>query len=139
MQSKISRYKRNAVVTVAVSGATSKSVIMFGEIGSPGVIVLNQATRLAEAVARQGGPTIFSRRNKTRVIRTDGAKTQVFRVKLADIMQGDLSTNILLKPGDIVVVPPNAFAVVGYALQTLLFPFQQVTGAVSAAALVTSF
>ena len=40
--------------------------------------------------------------------------------------------------GDIVVVPPNAIARVGFALQTLLFPFQQVFSAGSGALLISN-
>lgn len=130
IQSRISRYKRNAVVTVSVTTAASKTVTMFGEMGTRGgVIVLTQATRIAEAVGLQGGTSIFARRNKTRIIRSDGVKTQVITVRLADIQGGDLSTNVLLKPGDIVVVPPNFLALVGYTFQLILFPFAPLTGA----------
>ena len=50
---------------------------------------------------------------------------------------GDQSTNYLLQDGDIIVVPPNAFARVGFVLQTLLFPFQQIFSAGLGAATVS--
>jgi ribosomal protein L16 Arg81 hydroxylase len=52
----------------------------------------------------------------------------VHRVDLKAIRKGDLGTNLLLEPGDIVYVPPTVLARIGYAMQQLLFPFQPVMG-----------
>ena len=41
---------------------------------------------------------------------------------LAMIEHGDLSKNVLLKPGDIVYVPPTPLAKLGLEIQELLFP-----------------
>jgi len=41
---------------------------------------------------------------------------------MAMVKTGDLSHNILLKPDDVIYVPPNPFAAVGLALQEMLFP-----------------
>jgi polysaccharide export outer membrane protein len=126
IQKRIGQYKRNASVTVSLAAVASPTVTMLGEVGRPGVFALSRATRIAEAIGLQGGPTIFASKGGIRVIRTDGITTEVLDVDLSAIEQGDLRTNILLEQGDIVVVPANAFAKVGYILQTLLFPFQPV-------------
>ena len=48
----------------------------------------------------------------------------------AMIETGDMSRNILLKPDDVIFVPPNPFAAVGLALQNVLFPVRPVLEAV---------
>jgi hypothetical protein len=58
-----------------------------------------------------------------RVIRVVDGKTQVLLADIGAIMRGDLTTNVMLQKGDIIVVPPNALAVVGYAIQNVVFPF----------------
>lgn len=134
IQERISKYKRNASVTVSLAAVASPTVTIFGQVNSPGVFPLSRATRVAEAIGLQGGTTIFASKGGIRVIRTDGSKTQVLDVDLAAIQNGDLRTNILLEQGDIVVVPANAFAKIGFILQTLLFPFQPVVNTASGVA-----
>nr|MDJ0849623.1 hypothetical protein [Myxococcota bacterium] len=75
-----------------------------------------------------GGETIFASTSKVRVVRTDAAESAIFLVDLNAIRAGDLSTNIALRSGDIVYVPPNPFAKVGYAMNALLFPLQPFFG-----------
>lgn len=122
----IGRYKRDASVTVTVIAAESDTISMFGEVLSPGTFPILHDIRVAEAIAQLGGMTNFASKRYVRVIRTDNKKTTVHRVNLADILDGDLSTNIQLLSGDIIVVPPTTLAKVGYFMQQLLFPFQPV-------------
>jgi polysaccharide export outer membrane protein len=138
IRDKISRYKRDAVVTVSVTVSRSSTITIFGQVGSPGSVVLARETRLAEAIGSVGGPNLFASKGRVRVVRhgrSNGA--EVLTANLRNIEYGDQSTNIVLQDGDIVVVPANALAKVGFALQTLLFPFQQVLSAGSGALLVS--
>jgi polysaccharide export outer membrane protein len=137
VRKKIARFKRDAVVTVSVSESRSSTITIFGQVASPGSMILDRETRLAEAIGTVGGTNIFASRGRVRVIRTTPGETTVLRVNLRHIQYGDQSTNFMLKDGDIIVVPPNAIARVGFALQTLLFPFQQVLSAGSAALIVS--
>ena len=68
-------------------------------------------------------PTIFASEGGVRVIRVVRQQTQVIRADIGAIKRGDLSTNVMLRKGDIVVVPPNFLARIGYAIQLVLFPF----------------
>ena len=87
-----------------------------------------------------GGTRPFASQNRIRIVRTNGAETKVFRVRLKDIARGDLSTNIVVEEGDLIVVPPTVLARIGYAFQMVFFPFQPIlqgagsVGAVAAGA-----
>jgi polysaccharide export outer membrane protein len=137
VRKKIARFKRDAVVTVSVSESRSSTITIFGQVASPGGMVLDRETRLAEAIGSRGGTNIFASRGRIRVIRTTPTEATVLRVNLRDIQYGDQTTNFMLRDGDIIVVPPNALARVGFALQTLFFPFQPVLSAGSAALIVS--
>jgi len=128
IEERIARYKRDAKVTVALAAAQSTGIVVLGEVGHQGSFPLVKQTRAAEAIAMVGGTTAFSSDRRIRVIRTTDRVTRILRVNLVAIQSGDLSTNLLLEPGDIVYVPPTLWARFGYALNTLLFPFQPIMG-----------
>jgi|WetSurMetagenome_2_1015567.scaffolds.fasta_scaffold07890_2 protein involved in polysaccharide export with SLBB domain len=63
----------------------------------------------------------------------DGADAEVITINMMNMVaSGDLSVNVLLRPGDVVYVPPNPLAAVGLALQQVLFPILPAMEAVSA-------
>jgi polysaccharide export outer membrane protein len=137
IRDRISRFKRDAVVTVLVRESRSSTITIFGEVRSPGSVVLDREMRLAEAIGTAGGTNLYASKGRVRVLRSNPAETRVMWVNLRAIEYGDQSTNLMLQDGDIIVVPPNALARVGFALQTLLFPFQQILSAGSGALLVS--
>jgi polysaccharide export outer membrane protein len=129
VQERIARFKREPVVTVTVARAISSAVTVLGEVLAPNTFPLEKDTRVAEAVGRVGGTTMFAARSRIRVVRqeTTGA-TQVFPVDLDDITNGDLSSNVILRAGDIVYIPPTYAAQVGYWIAGILYPFNQLLG-----------
>jgi polysaccharide export outer membrane protein len=137
IQQEISRFKRDAAVNVMVIDAPSQFVTIYGEVARPGTYALATETRVTEAIGQVGGTRLFASLNNIRVIRTNGVDTEVIGVRLGDIQKGDLSTNLVIREGDLIVVPPTALARVGYVIQMIFFPFQPVVstlGAVGGAA-----
>ena len=128
IQSRISRYKRDASVTVALAVSRSTEITVLGEVFNPSVFPLERETRVIEAIGAVGGLTNFAKRKEIRVIRSGDSSTDVYFVNVEAIRNGDLSTNIFLEGGDIVYAPPTGTATVGYAISSLLFPFQQLLG-----------
>lgn len=132
IQRRIAKFKRGAVVTVKLTAAQSSSVTVIGEVRRPGAFPLAKQLRVAEALGLVGGPTIFANDDAVRVVRP-GTPTEVIMVDLDEIRAGDLSTNVQLYGGDIVYVPPNVWARVGYVMQAVFFPFQPLLGVAQAA------
>ena len=128
IQRRVARFKRDAHVTVSVAASESLAVTVLGEVRMPGTFPLTSETRVSQAVGLRGGTTMFGSKNKVRLIRTNGESTQMFIINLASIENGDLSSNMVMRGGDMLVVPPNVLARIGYAMQMLLFPFQPVLG-----------
>jgi len=128
IQRRISRFKRDANVTVSVEAARSNVVSIYGEVRSMGLLALTTQTRVSEAIASRGGETFLAWKKRIRVIRNRGGDTEIFKVDLGAIQDGDLTTNMLLEGGDIIVIPATPIGRFGYFLQQILFPYQQVLG-----------
>ncbi len=128
IEERIARFKRDPHVTVALTEAASTDIVILGEVGRQASFPLVKETRIVEAIGMVGGTTAFSSDSRIRVIRTVNGVTRVMRVNLQAIRKGDLSTNLMLEPGDFVYVPPTLWARFGYFMNTLLFPFQPVMG-----------
>jgi polysaccharide export outer membrane protein len=128
VERRISRFKRDASVTVSLVTAQSNSISVLGEVRTPQSFALFKDTRVAEAIAHVGGPVFTGSTRYVRVVRSGGGETVVYRVNLNAIQSGDLRTNILLAEGDIVYVPPTFWARIGYVVQAVLFPFNPLLG-----------
>lgn len=128
IEERIARFKRDADVTVSLEASLSTEITVLGEVGRPSTFPLSRETRIIEAIGLVGGPGRFAAKSRVRVIRPQGASTQVYSISLNAIEDGDLSQNMLLQPGDIVVVPPTVMASIGYKLSEIFFPFGQIFG-----------
>jgi polysaccharide export outer membrane protein len=134
IEEQISRYKRGARVSVALSDAQSNAVTVLGEVRSPRSFPLAKLTRVTEALGRVGGPTWLANTRGIRVVRPTPTGAEVLPVSFAAIRNGDLSTNLALEDGDIIYVPPTLLARIGYAIRSVLFPFEPLLGVANSAA-----
>lgn len=128
IESRIARFKRGALVTVALANAESAQITVLGEVRGPTTFPLTRQIRVSEAIGTVGGPTLFANDDDVRVVRP-GNPPEVIEVDLQAIRSGDLSTNVQLYGGDIVYVPPTALVKVGYVIQQILFPFTPIFSA----------
>ncbi len=123
IENRIGRYKRGAVVTVALASAQSSLVTVLGEVKNPSSFPLTRQMRVSEAIGTVGDVTLFANSDDIVVVRSLPS-TEVIDVDIDAIRSGDLSTNVQLYGGDIVYVPPTVLAQIGYAINMVLFPFQ---------------
>lgn len=128
IEERIARFKRDATVNVALAQSLSTQVTVLGEVFSPRTFPLERETRVIEALGRVGGPTIFAAKSRIRVIRFIEGETRVMEVDLDDISEGDLSTNLTLQGGDLVMVPPSVSTSIGNAIRVIFYPLQQILG-----------
>ena len=98
-------------VSVQVKEINSYHIYAVGEVGKPGKIVLKSFTSVLQGISYAGGFTLFASRNNVHVLRNvkngQGETKQVMiPVPYQDIVQGkNLEANIILKAGDVIVVP----------------------------------
>jgi polysaccharide export outer membrane protein len=103
---KLKEYVAAPNVTVTVIRIMSQSVSVVGQVARPGTYMLGAPTSVIEILARAGGPTEYAKTKDIKVLRKEGNQTLQFLVNYKDIMKGkNLEQNIILKKGDVVLVP----------------------------------
>jgi len=96
----------NPNVSVIVTQANSQKVYVSGEVRTPGVYPLRGETTLLQVIPMAGGFTEWSDQKKVLIIRKEGGKDKRIVVNYKKIVSGeDMSYNIILEPGDTIIVP----------------------------------
>ena len=113
MEQVLARYVQRPVVTVIVTsfgGPYSQQVRVIGEATKPQALPYRENMTLLDVMIAVGGITDFAAGNRASILRTEGGKTRQFGVLLNDLMRGgDLSANVEMRPGDVLVIPQSYF------------------------------
>jgi polysaccharide export outer membrane protein len=100
--------KVNVVVMVAASVFSQVKVI--GQVKTPQALPYRDGMRVLDAVLAVGGLGQFAAGNRAHIVRTENGKQTEIKVKLESLVNsGDMKQNLLLKPGDVLVVPETRF------------------------------
>ena len=108
---KLVEFMSTPTVSVQVKEINSYYIFAAGEVTRPGKIVLKSFTNVVQGLSYAGGFTVFASRNNVHVLRNvknaQGETKQVMiPVPYLDIVKGrNLEANIILKAGDVIVVP----------------------------------
>jgi len=96
----------NPRVSVIIKAIHSYRVSVLGRVRSPGVYPITGKTTLAEAIALAGGFTEWADKGDITVVSNDGGEEKKVLINYKKIASGkDPSQNIVLKRGDIIIVP----------------------------------
>ncbi len=100
------KFIREPAVSVIVKQINSRKVFVTGQVGRPGPYPLTQPTTVLQMLAMAGGAADFAKKTKIVIMRVENGQTTSHKFNYKDIIQGKhLEQNILLQPGDTVVVP----------------------------------
>lgn len=113
IESKLSQYVKDPLVTVTIvdfTGRLEQQIRVIGEAAQPTSIPYSRNMTLLDAMIVVGGLTEFAAGNRAIIVRNiDGGQRQI-KVRLEDLIKGgDISANISLAPGDILVIPESLF------------------------------
>ena len=112
IEKKLSTFVRDPVVTVIVTGFIgpySEQIRVVGEAARPQFLPYKQKMTLLDVMIAVGGLTDFADGNRAVIQRSaEGGKQYSVRIKDL-IKRGDLSANVEMRPGDILVVPQSLF------------------------------
>ena len=94
-------------VTVSMVKATGNSVSVVGQVKAPGTFAYDTQLDVMQALSLAGGLTPFASKSKIKILRRDHAGTQTaILFDYSEVEDGEqLDKNILLRGGDVVVVP----------------------------------
>ena len=109
----LGKYIQQPVVTVVVTnfvGNYSEQVRVIGQAAKPQALPYRHDMSLMDVMIAVGGTTEFAAGNRASLIRNVGGKPQRFNVRLDDLIKdGDISANMPMRPGDVLVIPESFF------------------------------
>jgi polysaccharide export outer membrane protein len=112
IEKELGKYIRDPVVTVVVTqfvGPYSEQIRVVGEAGKPQTLPYKQKMTLLDVMIAVGGLTDFADGNSTTLLRTAEGGRQ-YSVRVADLInRGDVSANVDMKPGDVLIIPRSWF------------------------------
>ena len=112
MDKALSEYIRSPRVTIIVSKAVGalSQVQVIGQVMHPESMPYHEGMTVLDAVLAAGGLTPYAAGNSAKIERKVDGKVQTVHVRLSNLInKGDLSQNLALKPGDVIVVPESLF------------------------------
>lgn len=113
IERELSRYIREPVVTVILTGFVGpfqRQIRVVGEAAQPQALQYREDITVMDVMIEVGGLTEFAAGNRATILRhEDGARNQ-YSVRLDDLLkEGDVSANVPMLPGDVLIIPESLF------------------------------
>lgn len=109
IEEKLATYINNPRVTVSVngfSGPLSEQVRVIGEATTPSAINYTEHMTLLDLMIMVGGLTDFADGNSAKLVRVVDGKKVSYSLAIDDLVRdGDISKNVDMLPGDIIIIP----------------------------------
>lgn len=103
---RLEKFIPEAVVSVTVLKAASQRIYVLGKVTRPGEFPVGRSVDVLQALSMSGGLAPFADANGIRIMRREGDRQVVLPFEYARVVRGErLEQNVLLRPGDVVVVP----------------------------------
>ena len=111
----LGKYIENPLVSVIVnnfSGTFSQQVRIVGATEKPASIPFRANMTLLDAMISVGGLSEYAAGNKARLVRfnRENAKLDEYQLRIGDLLKrGDSKANVMLAPGDVIIIPESMF------------------------------
>lgn len=104
-------YLKYPVVTVSLIESRSRNFTITGEVNEPGTYPLSDNTTVLKAISVAGGFTRFGSKSKVRILRPRGDRPGYTKIEVdvEKVMDGDARADIIIEPGDIIVISESFF------------------------------
>ena len=112
VEQQLGKYVRDPVVTVLVTGFVgpyTEQIRVVGEAAKPQSVPYRQNMTILDVMIQAGGLTDFANGNGAVLVRGSESGRQ-YTVRLKDLLRrGDISANVAVMPGDVIIVPQSWF------------------------------
>ena len=111
----LSQYIQEPIVSVIVnkfSGTFSQQIRIVGATEKPASIPYRANMTLLDAMIAVGGLSEYAAGNRARLVRfdKDTGRQKEYAVRISDLLRkGETKANVLLMPGDVIIIPESAF------------------------------
>ncbi len=103
---RLQKYIPDPVVTVSLKQMLGNRVYVVGKVLKPGEFLINRNVDVMQALSMAGGLNPFAAGDEIKILRRVNGVQQSIPFRYESVVEGkDLAQNIVLKPGDVVVVP----------------------------------
>ncbi|WP_226996495.1 XrtA/PEP-CTERM system exopolysaccharide export protein [Thalassotalea crassostreae] len=113
IEERLSTYLREPIVTVTVNnfvGPYSEQIRVIGEAAQPMAVSYGKNMTLLDVIIAVGGLTEFADGNDAVLVRIENGKQRQYQLLIEDLINaGDISANVDVLPGDIIVIPEAWF------------------------------
>ena len=112
IETALGKFIRDPVVTVVVTsfiGPFSEQIRVVGEATKPQILPYRQKMTVLDVMIAVGGMTDFADGNAASILRASDGNKQ-YSVRLKDLIKrGDVSANVEMAPGDVLIIPQSWF------------------------------
>jgi polysaccharide export outer membrane protein len=109
----LSEFVRNPKVSVMVTGfvgAYGDQIRVVGQAGKPQSLSYRANMTVLDVMIAVGGLGEFAAGNRAVIVRQEGGQQLRIPVRLRDLLDdGDISANISVRPGDVLIIPESRF------------------------------
>jgi polysaccharide biosynthesis/export protein len=113
LEQRLAKYIKEPVVTVIAEGFVgpfNEQVRVIGEAAQPRALPFRTDMTVLDAMIEVGGLTRYAAGNDAVIVRTVDGRQATYSVHLDDLIKdGDVSSNVALQPGDILIIPQRWF------------------------------
>lgn len=106
LTARLARFITDPIVTVSIKEVLGNKIYVIGQVNNPGVFVVNPQVDVLQALSMAGGATPFADLDNVRILRRHNSLQSALSFNYKDVIRGrNLEQNVVLKSGDVVVVP----------------------------------
>ncbi len=113
IQKRLANYIKSPLVTVIVTsyvGTFQEQIRIVGAAARPQALPYRSGMTVLDVMIQVGGLTQYAAGNRATIVRRTATGEQQIRVRLDDLLErGDISANLRMQPGDILIIPESIF------------------------------
>lgn len=113
IETALSDYIRSPTVTIIVQGFVgefNRQIRVVGQATEPMSLNYRAGMTLLDVMIEVGGLSEFASGNKSKIVRKENGAEVVVDVRIKDLLnRGDMSQNVRMKPGDVLIIPESVF------------------------------